>query len=403
MKIGIDCRLWNESGVGRYIQNLVIELSKIDHKNEYVLFCLEKDYENVKSQVSNLKETSPLQGKHIRSENNWKIVVADIKWHSVAEQIGFPQIINRENVDLMHFTYFSVPIFYKRPYIMTMHDTTVSDMATGKASTLPGPVYKTKQIAYRLIVHQALKNAAKIIVPTKTVKAVLIKKELIPADKIEVTLEGAELSSKYQVASIKGSLKFESERINNQSSIVNSRYFLYVGNAYPHKNLERLTEAFCRFWSSQNDKEVELVLVGREDYFYKRLKEELEQKNQIQNIVFAGFVSDVELVQLYKNAQAVFVPSLAEGFGLPAVEAMSCGGLVAASDIPVLKEVCGDAALFFDPYKTQAISDIMTKIVSLTLKEREIYGKKAITQSKKFSWPDMAAKTLAIYESCTGV
>src|SRR5688500_13416898 len=98
MKIGIDCRLWNETGVGRYIRNLVGQLQEIDKKNEYVLFMLPKDVANSKWKMENGK---------------WKIVLADIRWHSVEEQVKFPKILEKENLDLMHFPYFSVPIRYK--------------------------------------------------------------------------------------------------------------------------------------------------------------------------------------------------------------------------------------------------------------------------------------------------
>src|SRR5260221_5744530 len=94
-KIGIDARLWNETGVGRYIRNLVAELEKIDTKNKYVLFVLSKDKETVQSSIVNSK---------------WSIAIADVRWHSVTEQIKLSRILKKENLDLMHFPYFSVPL-----------------------------------------------------------------------------------------------------------------------------------------------------------------------------------------------------------------------------------------------------------------------------------------------------
>ena len=88
MKIGIDARFWNETGVGRYIRNLVTELQIIDQDNDYVLFVLSKDYEQVKFQISNLK---------------FNIRTVDIHWHSIKEQKDFLSIITKENLDLMHF------------------------------------------------------------------------------------------------------------------------------------------------------------------------------------------------------------------------------------------------------------------------------------------------------------
>ena len=93
MKIGIDCRLLNETGVGRYVRNLVKELQILDKKNDYVLFALSKDRDQLKIQNS-----------------KFKIVYTDIKWHTLDEQLRFPRILNRENLDLVHFPYFSIPI-----------------------------------------------------------------------------------------------------------------------------------------------------------------------------------------------------------------------------------------------------------------------------------------------------
>ena len=131
MKIGIDIRLWNQTGVGRYIRNLVLNLAEIDKKNGYVLFARSEDFQSIKSEIKN---------------PNWKLVKADIKWHSISEQINFPSILNKENLDLVHFPYFSVPIFYNKPYVLTIHDLIIDHFPTGKASTLFLPFYYFKII-----------------------------------------------------------------------------------------------------------------------------------------------------------------------------------------------------------------------------------------------------------------
>ena len=101
MKVGIDGRFWSQTGVGRYTRNLVKNLQVLDKKNEYVLFLNKDDYD---------KFHITLQDKR------WKIVKTDILWHSLKEQLLFPRILKKENLDLMHFPYFSVPLFYKKPF-----------------------------------------------------------------------------------------------------------------------------------------------------------------------------------------------------------------------------------------------------------------------------------------------
>src|SRR3989344_7264399 len=117
MKIGIDVRLWNETGVGRYTRNLIKELQKLDQKNEYVLFVLEKDVSSIRYFVSN---------------KNWKITIANIRWHSVDEQIKFSQILSNEKLDLVHFPYFSVPVFYSGKFVVTIHDLIINHFSTGE-------------------------------------------------------------------------------------------------------------------------------------------------------------------------------------------------------------------------------------------------------------------------------
>ena len=148
MRIGIDARLAFETGVGRYIRNLILELSKIDTKNSYVLFV-------GTSHKKKLEELVP---------KKWKIVSTDIHWHSVSEQIQFANVLNKENLDVMHFPYFSLPIRYKKPFVVTIHDLIIHHFPTGKASTLPLPLYLAKRLAFKKVLQQG--NCCKKLVRT---------------------------------------------------------------------------------------------------------------------------------------------------------------------------------------------------------------------------------------------
>src|SRR5882672_11359440 len=129
MRIGIDARLWNETGVGRYIRNLVANLAQIDKTNEYVLF---------------VKTGFKIKDLGFKNDK-WKIVETDIHWHTLKEQLLFPAVLNKENLDLMHFPYFSHPIFYNKPFVVTIHDLIMNHSLTGKASTFPYPLYLMKR------------------------------------------------------------------------------------------------------------------------------------------------------------------------------------------------------------------------------------------------------------------
>lgn len=364
MKIGIDVRLWDESGVGRYIRNLVKNLELIDKENRYVLFALPKNYNSVKKAVRNRK---------------WRVVNADFRWHTIDEQIKFPKILEKEKLDIVHFPYFSVPIFYDLPYVLTIHDLIIDHFPTGKASTLNPFLYKAKLIGYKYVIAKAAENAKKIITVSKATK-----KEIIDHLKIEpknVTVIYEAVDDKIASKNLRGKKK---------------KYFLYVGNAYPHKNLDRLINAFANF----NKKDISLVLVGKEDYFYKGLKEKVKNMEIRNRVLFYENVSDEELSKLYKNAIALIMPSLMEGFGLPILEAMANKCLVLASGIPAFRELCGKNAIFFDPENLDSISQKL-KYVSVNRSSSKIKNmtKNGLKHVENFSWQRAAEETLEIYES----
>jgi glycosyltransferase involved in cell wall biosynthesis len=368
MKIGIDCRLWSETGVGRYIRNLVLNLQKIDKKNEYVLFVLSKDEGEILKQVQ---------------DDKFKTVIADVKWHTLKEQVKFPQILNSENLDLVHFPYFSIPIFYNRPFVVTIHDLITDHFSSGHASTLPLPFYYLKKGAYKFVMNQSSKKSKKIIAISDATKNEIVDHLIINPQKIAVTYEGID----EKISNVKNQI--------SNPKLKSRKYFLYVGNAFPHKNLDRLIEAFKILDSNAN-----LILVGEKDYFYKRLKEKVEEMGLSEKVIFLQNVSDGELSNLYKNALALIMPSLMEGFGLPALEAMANNCLVLASKIPSLQEICKDAALYFDPHN---INDLAQKMKGAASGDNGEKLKKGLERSKFFSWEKMAKETLKIYESCVSL
>ena len=160
---------------------------------------------------------------------------------------------------------------------------------------------------------------------------------------------------------------------NSLRLFMKDSYFLYVGNAYPHKNVQLLIRA-------AREAHARVIYVGKNDYFYKKLG------------VVPRTVSDTELTRLYKNAEALVFPSLMEGFGLPAIEALRQGCPVIVSDIPVFHELLGESAIYVDPHDSHELARILAS---------EIDKPKKLT--KTYSWSKMARETLSIYEACNRV
>ncbi len=367
MKIGIDARFWNQTGVGRYTRNLIKNLQVIDKKNDYVLFVRKRDKALVLKEIKNKK---------------FKVVVAEINWHSFSEQLKFPSLIKKENLDLMHFPYFSVPIFYNKPFVITIHDLIINHYSTGKATTLPLPLYEIKKLGYQIVIRQASKKAEAIMVPSEATKTEVITHLKVDKDKVFVTPEGSEIKNKIKRVSV-----------NNKK-----KYFLYVGNAYPHKNLDGLINAFRIVRNQFSD--IYLYIVGKDDYFYKKLREKVIKEKLSNAVIFTGSVTDKKLEEFYQNALGLVVPSFMEGFGLPALEAISNKCLVISSDISSIREICKDDAIYFNPFDAY---DMQEKLIEVYKKGKEGFKKKienSYKRSAEFSWKKTAIQTFKLYESC---
>lgn len=175
-----------------------------------------------------------------------------------------------------------------------------------------------------------------------------------------------------------------------------SNYFIYIGNAYPHKNLKRLIEAMV-FLNKSRKNPVFLKIGGSRSVFTEKLKNSINELNAGNIVKLLGYVPEDELVKLYKNSVAFVFPSLSEGFGLPGLEAIEAGTLVLASKIPVFEEVYQDNVIYFDPLDIRSIELAMEQALSMSKNEREEKIGDAKKFAKRYSWAKMAKETLEIY------
>jgi glycosyltransferase involved in cell wall biosynthesis len=173
----------------------------------------------------------------------------------------------------------------------------------------------------------------------------------------------------------------------------NLPYFIYTGNAYPHKNLEKAIRACVNL-------KVNFYIVTSRNVFSERLEKLIKKLNATNYVKLLGFVEDRELVVLYKNSVGFIFPSLSEGFGLPGLEAMKAETLVLCSDIPVFREIYGRQVFYFNPRNVQSIEKTISEVLSLKESERRkmIFDARAFI--KRYSWEKMAKQTLEVYNSC---
>lgn len=371
-KIGIDARLYSQTGVGVYLRNLLHYLEKIA-SDEFTFFIYILDNEK----------------KEIRfKRKNFVIRSVQSRWHTFSEQFDFLKTLYSDKLDLVHFTYFSYPVLYKKKFISTIHDTTPLALKTGRASARNPIVYELKHFVFRYVVKQQFMKAYKIITPTETVKKQLLaifgKKY---ENKIKSIYEGVDYklqNSKSQAFQTR--LPAGRQISNLKSKIKNYPFFIYVGNFYPHKNVDRLISAFSKVKTK-----AKLVLIGPDDYFSQRLYGLINQVKQKNKIIFCHNASSKDLVFFYKNALALIHPSLSEGFGLPLIEAAYFHLPIVASDIEVFRELLGNNYMAFNPL---SVEDIAEKIELFLGQRRKVNYANIV---KKFSFEKMVKDTYKIY------
>ncbi|MBI2458934.1 MAG: glycosyltransferase family 4 protein [Parcubacteria group bacterium] len=381
-RIGIDARFYGPlgKGLGRYTQEVVDHIIKLDPDNEYVIFLRRENFNDLQADGVRVKK-----------------ILADIRWYSLAEQLIFPFYIWREKLDLMHFPHFNVPLFCPVKFVVTIHDLILIKFPTLRATTLGPAVYKLKNLAYKMVIRLAVKRARKVLTVSEYTKNDIVRQFRVEPQKIIVTYEGVtELSNssfppRPAFAGRESPPALQARRCGRGG---NYQYLLYVGNVYPHKNLESLIKVFSEI--NKNLPDLKLILVGKEDYFYSRLKQ--LAKNFSHNIIFPGYLPDNELAELYSQAALYVFPSFYEGFGLPPLEAMAHGLAVVSSNKTCLPEILGQAALYFNP-DDQA--DMKHKIEQALADEKlrvELINR-GYRQAKKYNWQTCAEKTLAVYKN----
>lgn len=364
MRILIDGRLYGleNAGLGRYLMNLIGELSKQGTKNEYVLLLRKQYFDNLELPA------------------NWKKVLADFRHYGIAEQFILPGIIYKENPDIVHFPHFNFPVFYTGKFVVTIHDMLMHDFAGLSATTLPSPIYYLKRIIYKFVFRRAVLGSSHIVVPSNTVKNELESYYKIKSEKISVIYEG-----------------FDERIVQKDSVKIDKPYFVSVGNAYPHKNLERLIEAVVAL-NKNSEGRVFLAIASARSVFTERLKTLIKKFGAENWIKLIGFVPDDKLGSLFKNSAGFIFPSLSEGFGLPGLEAISSGTLVLASEIPVFREIYDGNALYFNPLDFSSIEKTMEDVLKMDKSEREAKIEKARQFVKRYSWVKMAKQTLNVYK-----
>lgn len=367
MRIGIAARDLGRSGcgVGTYISNIVDCIARLDKKNDYVVFCQSQD-------ALDLPPGTPAQ----RLNSNNKVV-----W----DYALLPRAVRKHRIDLLFCPKNVLPFGIEGKTIITVHDLAYYDSSLN--------AYKRLDTLYmRRMIRSSVARADGIIAVSENTKQDILRTLNPPkTTRIEVIHEAASEAFK---------------PLHDENILVECRkkfgldgpFFFYAGSISPRKNLARAVRAFARIAA---DIPHTFVITGGRRWRDGGFLDDLRKSGTADRVKILGHVSREELVGLYNLADFSIYPSLYEGFGLPIIEAMSCGTPVACANSTSLPEVAGDAALFFDPLDETAMAAAISRLARDDDLRAE-YGRKSLERAKNFSWQRTATEMIAFFDEIGG-
>lgn len=371
IKIGIDARMFSDAftGIGRYnfelTKRLFAETTFKGQPLEWVIFLNDPQYSAFEFPV------------HVKK------VLVNAGHYSLAEQVKFWWLLQKERCDLVHFSHFNLPLLYTRKFVVTIHDTTISFYPGKKMNAW------WRKLAYKLVIRHAVKASKQIITVSEHTKKDVIK--LFKTDFEKINPIHIAPSAEFQVVE---DLALDSLRLKYD---LKNQFLLYTGNWREHKNLVGLIEAFALLKAEDELQDLTLVITGKADPHYPEVKETIIRLGLEKSIKLVGLVSLEDLVGLFNAATLYVCPSFYEGFGLPPLEAMACATPVAVSDAASIPEVCADAAVYFDPHNQEDMALVISNLLKDTA-QQEVLRAKGLKHAQTFSWDRCADKTLEVYK-----
>lgn len=361
MHIVIDARIRTAS-TGKPVDRLLEYLQELDNKNKYTILLKPGD------------EWTP-------NKKNFTSVICKYKMFSFnpIQQVTFAKFLYDLKPDLVHFTMTGQqPVGYFGNQTTFTHDLTMFKYV--RAGRLPKMLHLLRMQGYKLLMWQSHRKAKYIIVPSEYVRDDLYKRHLFVRRKLKVTLESSEPP-----------IKAKAEKLDN----IDKPFIFHVGSPFPHKNIERLIEAFEIIKIKQP--QLKLVLAGKREYYFNQLEKSLVGNPVRDSIEIPGYISDGELKWLYQNAECYVLPSLSEGFGLPGLEAMAHDCPLVSSNATCLPEIYGEAAEYFDPYDIEDMANKISRVINgpKTKEKLVLNGKENL---KKYSWKRMSSQHLEVFE-----
>ena len=377
MRVGIDiCRLTDPlTGVGNYIRNLVEGLALVDSETSYVLYpyfdtCFPKRYK----ELARFMPDQPNFSLHGLDKNE---LLVKLKWC----KLKLPKESQLAPVDVTHSTNLAGPRMRKSKLAVTVHD----------CSFLRQPGWhKSGNVEFSTrALKAAVKRADLLIAPSRFTAQEL--EEFYPQARGRVRVAAEAVHDSFSA----GPPDEDPEVIRAKYELTRP-FFLFVGTLEPRKNLLRLIHAF-HLMLEQGQRGFDLVLAGGEGWKSGGIINAIHDPVGYGHVRWLGYVPGEDLAPLYRAAYGVVYPSLYEGFGLPVLEAMSCGAPVITSRVASLTEVGGPAVLYVEPKEEESMISQVTRLIE-DMELRDELAQKGLEQAATFGKERMGAETLAVYK-----
>jgi len=363
--IGFDARLIGALGIGRYISGLLPELAQLLGRRLTVL-ANPPDAAIVRALIGGEPELLTINAQPYR----------------LAEQSLLPLSLRRADLDLIHFPHYNLPLIKPVHFVVTVHDLFPFQFPEIHSGPLPRAVNQ-------MLMRNAVRRAKRIITPSAATALAVKQNFPASADRVLSIPEAAD--DRFQA-----NRNPEGEAAWQMRLRIRPPYVFYLGQWKAYKNLPMLVEAFKLVHATHPN--AQLVIAG-DDPRHPEVRQ-LAAALPEGSVVLPGRLPESAVPDLYRGAAVVVLPSKAEGFGLPVIEAMACGVPVICSDLPVLHELAEGVATFCDPKDPAAFACAIAQILDApsTTRTRQL----GIERAQRFSWERSARQTVQAYESALG-
>lgn len=377
MKIAIEGqRLFRtkKHGMDMVALELINELQKLDHENEYVVFVKPDEDKNT-----------------LKATPNFKIVEIGGGPYPTWEQIALPKAAKKEGCDILHCTSNTAPVSPGMPLITTLHD--IIYMESISILTKAGTWYqKIGNMYRRLVVPKVVKKSDKIITVSKFERNRIAEFFKLPKndDRLVAIYNG--VTEHFRKID-------DQDELNRVKQLYNlpENFLFFLGNTDPKKNTPGVLKAFSDYLKKTGD-DMYLVMLDYEQSALNKILSDIGDKELRSRILLTGYVINTDLPAIYNLCRIFLYPSLRESFGIPMLEAMRCGVPVITSNTSSMPEVSGNAAYIVDPYKPEEITEGIIELLSNKQLRDELI-EKGTKQSQKFSWKNMAIEVLELYKT----